>query len=195
MLKNGLPLEKFKFDKEKRIGLRKGFGVEKDFVIGHVGRFSKQKNHKFLIDIFKAFKKKNKNSKLMLIGDGPLRKEIEEYATSQGVREDILFLGIRNDVSDIYNCMDCFVFPSLYEGMPNTVIEAQTSGLPCVISNTITTEVNLTEKIEFCSIKDAGLWIEKIKKTENREQDYKILKEKGYDIEDIVNEFIKICYI
>lgn len=194
LINNGVPLNKFRFDENVRLKLREELNIKDNFVIGHVGRFTEQKNHKFLIEIFIEFLNKNPNAKLLLVGEGPLRNEIENYVEEKNIKDKVLFLGVRNDVNDIYNAMDCFVFPSLYEGMPNTVIEAQTNGLNCIISNQITADVKLNSKVHFCSLNNLKEWCDFINPSMDREKDYVIIKNKGYDIEDVSEKFIKICY-
>lgn len=194
LLNNGVPLEKFRYNKEIRQKLRRKLKIEDKFVIGHIGRFTEQKNHKFLLDVFKEYLKINSHSILMLIGDGPLKDDVINYAQKIEVQDKIMYLGLRNDTNELYQCMDCFVFPSLYEGMPNTVIEAQTSGLRCVISDTITKDVKLTTRVDFCSLKDIKDWINKITESKDREETYKQIKEQGYDIQDVGKKFISIAY-
>lgn len=192
ILNNGLDVKSYKFNEEVRKNKRNELKLnDNDFLIGHVGRMTKQKNHKFLIDIFIEFLKKNNNAKLLLIGDGELKNDISIYIKDKHIENYVYFLGIRSDTNELYQAMDCFVFPSLYEGMPNTVIEAQTSGLKCIISNKITREVNLTNNVSFCDLSNIKDWVSKIEKSEKREQVYKQVFEKGYDISDVVNTFIE----
>ncbi len=194
LLNNGLPLDNFKFNNDIRNQMREELKLQNEFVIGHVGRFSEQKNHRFLIEIFVAYLEKNANAKLILIGEGPLRNEIEDFVERKKITDKVLFLGVREDVKKLYQCMDCFVFPSLYEGMPNTVIEAQTSGLNCIISDKITSDVKLNSKVHFCSLDSIDKWCELIQPSRDREEDYIVIKSKGYDIEDVSKKFIDICY-
>ena len=121
--------------------------LSNDIIIGHIGRFVPVKNHHFLLDIFSVIKKKKEHTKLMLVGDGPLRNEIEEYARHLGLENDIIFTGVRSDVNELVQAMDFFVFPSLFEGLPVTIVEAQASGLPCVISDTVPDECILTKDL------------------------------------------------
>lgn len=193
MLNNGLNIEKYKYNDDIRKLKRKELKIkENEFVIGHVGRMTKQKNHFFLIDIFCEYLKRNHNSKLLLIGDGELKDEIIQYINKKNIKKNVIMLGVRADTNELYQAMDCFVLPSLYEGMPNTVIEAQTSGLNCIISNSITNMVNLTGKVAFCDLNNINDWILNIGISVDRENSYMIIRKYGYDINEIVEKFTKL---
>jgi len=194
ILNNGLPIQNFMYNSKKRDEIRKKLKIEDKFVIGHIGRFTKQKNHQFLIDVFNDYLAINENSLLLLIGEGELKKSIERYIEKKKIKDKVLFLGLIGNAYEMYNAMDCFVFPSLFEGMPNTVIEAQTNGLNCIISDKITTNVKLTNKVEFLPLENSKTWAKEIRVSINREKDYSIIKEKGYDINDVTKEFVKLCY-
>lgn len=190
-INNGLDLNKFVFSEEKREKYRKEFKVQYDTkVVGHVGRFTFQKNHKFLIDIFNEYQKINSDSELWLFGKGELEDEIKEYAKNN---KKIKFMGLRTDINEIYSAMDCFVFPSLFEGMPNTIIEAQTAGLHCLVSNTVTKDCDITNNIDFLSLDDTAVnWANKITFLSNSERKNKkqLVRNKKYDIKDVTREFI-----
>lgn len=141
VIHNGVDLDRFYYDEEKRSSLRTKFGLQGKFVIGHVGVFLPVKNHAFLLKVFQAVREEDTNARLVLIGDGPLRAETEVLAKKLGIWESAFFLGKRSDVADWYSAMDVLVFPSFFEGFPNVVLEAQATGLPCVISDVITDEV------------------------------------------------------
>ncbi|SFD17380.1 glycosyltransferase family 1 protein [Bacillus sp. UNCCL81] len=117
--------------------------LENSFVIGHIGRFMDAKNHLFLIEIMKNILKKQKNITLLLVGDGELRVGIEEEVKKFGIDENIKFVGIREDIPTLLHSMDLFVFPSLYEGLGLVLLEAQASGIPCIVSEAIQPEANL----------------------------------------------------
>ena len=170
IINNAINLEKFKFNKEKREGLRKELGVENCFVIGHVGRFMKQKNHEFLIEIFNEVLKQKENAKLLLIGDGKLKLQIEEKIKNLGIEKDVTFLGVRNDVADLYNIMDIFVFPSFYEGLGMVVIEAQVNGLAVITSEAVPKEAKVTKNIRFLNLRQPKTeWCNAILKAERKE--------------------------
>ena len=147
LLKNAVDTELYKPDKAVREKLRNELGIADNFVIGHVGRFNIPKNHAFLIDVFKSVYDENKNARLLLVGDGNLRAEIEEKINALGLKDAVIMAGVRTNVNEFLQAMDCFVFPSLFEGLPVTVIEAQSAGLRCFISDTITDEVCVTELV------------------------------------------------
>lgn len=202
MLNNGLDLNIFHYSEEGRRKIRDEFDLSDNIkIIGHVGRFMKQKNHNFLIEVFNEIYKKDKNTKLMLVGNGELEHHIKEKIKAMNLSEAVVFTGLRSDIPDILSAMDIFVFPSLYEGMPNVVIEAQATGLPCIISDTITKEVNITGKIRFQSLQcSKEVWVDAILDTlrsehkENRTATSMILKKQGYDIQDVTNKFTKLIF-
>jgi glycosyltransferase involved in cell wall biosynthesis len=139
---NGIDTEKFKFNSETRKEIRNEFNfTDDDFVIGHVGRFSLQKNHSFMIDLFAECMKREPNFRLLLVGEGDLYQIVKDKVDRLGLTEKVLFAGQRNDLDKIYQAMDMFMLPSIYEGYPIVAIEAQVSGLPCLISDSVTGEV------------------------------------------------------
>ena len=125
--------------------MRRQLGLENEFTIGHVGRFNQPKNHPFLLDIFAALLRREPKAVLLLVGGGEDMTKIQAKAQALGVAEHVRFLGIRSDVADLMQAMDVFVFPSLYEGLPVTMVEAQAEGLPCIISDKVPPECILTE--------------------------------------------------
>lgn len=160
IIKNGINLEKFKFNNLYREEIRTELKIDDDkVIIGHVGRFEAQKNHKFIIDIFNNIVKKNKNYILVLIGTGKLKEEIMVKVKTYGIEENVKFLDVRDDVYKIYSAMDFFLFPSLHEGFPLTLIEAQASGLKIICSDRISENTNITKKIKYISLnKNAEYW-------------------------------------
>ena len=149
ILHNGVDTSLFTFSESRRKDAREKLGVENaTLVIGHIGRFNRQKNHTKLIDVFCSIKSMNGNSKLVLVGEGELIDEVRHYVYEKHLTHDVLFLGIRKDISDLLCAFDVMVFPSLYEGMPNTIIEAQATDLPCVISDTISPDVAITNRVK-----------------------------------------------
>lgn len=164
VIPNCIDISRFLFSEEKRENVRKKYNIASDdFVIGHVGRLSKVKNHKFLIDIFSEITKQKSNAKLLLVGDGELRDEVRAYSNEKGLADKVIFTGGQRDTSPFYSAMDVFVFPSIWEGVPLTVVEAQAAGLPCLISDTITKDVHLTDLVETMSIQLLPeKWAEKI---------------------------------
>lgn len=161
---NAIEPDKFLFNEQTRKEYRAKLGfTDKNFVIGHVGRLSYQKNHKFLIKIFDELHKKEPNARLVLVGVGEKEKAIRKQVNELHLSRYVQFLGNRSDVANLYQAFDVFVMPSLFEGIPVVGIEAQFSGLPCVFSNNVPSEVRFTSMCNFLSLKD-GLddWINKI---------------------------------
>ena len=186
-LKNGIETQKYAYNRAIREGKRKELGITDNFVIGHIGRFMQQKNHAFLIDIFSAVKKMNPKAKLLLVSEGRLMDEIKQKVSSLGLQNDVLFLGFRNDINELMQAMDVFVLPSLWEGLPFTLVEAQAAGLPCVISDVISDESIVTDLIKKESLKQsAEIWAKKIlnvyDETTRKDTAY-LVKDAGFDIE------------
>ena len=165
IIKNGIDVEKFSFNGQSRMQSRKALGLaDNAFVVGHVGRFHPLKNHSFLVDVFAEIYKRNKNAVLLLIGDGERKAEIETKVQKLGLAQAVLFLGVRSDVNLLMQAMDVFVFPSRYEGLGVSLIEAQAAGLPCVISDAIPQEVGVVDYlIKRVSLeKDVIEWAEAV---------------------------------
>lgn len=185
LLRNAIDLEKFRFNEEKRKSKREELGIDEDtFVLGHIGRFMAQKNHKFLIDIFKSVHDKNANSILLLAGQGPLFNEVKEYADSMGLCESVKFLGQRSDVADLYQAFDVFVLPSLYEGLPVVIVEAQGTGLKCLTSDKVSYESKISSDLDFISLDDIDLWTDRIFELRNyqRNDNFEECTNNGYNI-------------
>lgn len=194
LLNNAIDLDNFKYDEKIRKAKRKELSIkDSTLVIGHVGRFVEQKNHRFLIDIFNEVYKQNNDSILLLVGQGPLMEEMEEKVKSLGLEDNVKFLGQRNDINELYQAMDIFLFPSLYEGLGMVVVEAQSSNLPCVVSNEIPIIAKVNNKIEFVGLKqNVNDWCDAVKRLSNK-IDRNILKiDKNYDMYDIKKEAIKL---
>ena len=153
LLNNAIDLDKFKYDEKIRKEKRKELNIKDDtLVIGHVGRFVEQKNHRFLIDMFNEVHKQKENSILLLAGQGPLMEEMKEKVRNLGLEKNVKFLGQRNDVNELYQSFDVFCLPSLYEGLPVVGVEAQAAGLLCVFSNDMTKETKVLDTTEFLSL-------------------------------------------
>ena len=182
VINNAIDTESFVFSEEKRAEIRKEFGIGNELVIGHVGNFAPVKNHRFLVDVFKIIHDKNPNSKLIMVG-GNDRSFIENKVNSLCLSDAVIFTGVRNDIADVLQAFDVFAFPSISEGLPVTVVEAQATGLKCFISDAVTKEVDLTGRCEFLSINDPMLWAEKILSSDLTKVDTSSkIKEAGYDI-------------
>ena len=187
LLPNAIAAEKYIYEEEKAKKIKKELDLEKNIVIGHIGRFNPQKNHKFLIDIFEKCFEKNQKVRLMLIGDGEGRKEIENKVKERGLQDNVIFMGVRRDVPELLQAMDVFVFPSLYEGLPVTMIEEQAAGVPAVISDQVSEECIITkdlvkvEGLEETPEQWAGEILKQVK-ISKRDRSEEIKKAK-YDVE------------
>ncbi len=197
IIKNGIEFEKFSFSKETRNEIREELDIsDETFVLGHVGRFAKQKNHHFLIEIFSDFVKINKDSLLLLAGDGPLRSELERKVKKLQIEKQVKFIGIRNDINNVLQAFDVFVFPSYHEGLPVTLIEAQAAGLSCFISDNITPEIDLGMKlIHQYSLEDKASWLDQLmnfsEKSPSRYQSPLAFTLKGYNISQSARQIEK----
>lgn len=153
MLKNAVDTERFAYQQQLREKVRCDLKIAKDaLVIGHIGRMHPQKNHHFLIECFHEIAAKRNDARLILLGDGELRGEITEHIQRLGLEEQVLMLGIQKNPEDYLSAMDCFVLPSVHEGLPVVVVEAQANGLPCLVSDAVTREVQLSELVQYLSI-------------------------------------------
>ena len=184
ILNNAIDTKRYIYNEEKSLEMKEKLGVTDKFVIGHVGRFRFQKNHSFIIDIFKEVCKKEPNSTLLLVGDGPLEEEIKKKVDDLGLLDKVKFLGARDDVNDLMQAMDIFILPSLYEGFGIVLIEAQASGLKCVISDSIPTDAIITKKVKRLSLDDdISIWVEEILSNKSeRKEGIKDIEKSKYDI-------------
>lgn len=163
VINNGIPVSHFIYSKDDRMELRRKLNFENRKVIGHIGHMSFQKNHKFLINIFKEIYERDNSYRLLLIGDGDLRDEIQKQIEEYNLNDAVCLYGETTDVSKLLQAMDVFVFPSRFEGFGMVVIEAQAAGLQCVVSDAVPSETNLTEEVSYVSL-DASIetWVNKI---------------------------------
>ena len=192
VIHNAVDYDKFKYNEDIRELIRKQFNINNDtIVIGHVGRFTIQKNHKFLIDIFYEYQKKVSNSKLLLVGTGKLEEQIKEKVIQLGINDKVIFAGFKDNVNEIMQAIDYFVFPSLCEGLGLSLIEAQASGTSCFTSKSVVPkEVKITDILEFISLNEsAEEWARIIFRTDINKKDTKTeIKKAGYFIEDAVEQ-------
>lgn len=193
VLHNGKNLNDYSFSNMVREKVRETYGWKNKYIIGHVANFNYQKNHKFLINIFFEYLKVNKESHLILIGretEAGYLKKAKDLINSLKIEDSITFMGSINNVSEILNGMDLMLLPSYFEGLPNVVIEGQISGLPCIISDSITRECSVTDLVSFISIDNVTDWVNKITKIQqssfDREKSSKNsierFKEEGFEI-------------
>lgn len=196
VLPNAQNFEKFKFNKEIRKIYRTKYNLEDRIVIGHVGAFNFQKNHEFILDVFKEIYSQNDKYYLVLIGEGELMGKMKEKAKKLGINDSILFVGRTTKVNEWLNAMDIMVLPSNFEGFPNVLIEWQIAGLPCIVSNKVTEAVKLTDLVQFETL-NVEKWTERIltcgKRKKQNDKNLKILQEKGFDIKKNVDK-LKIKY-
>lgn len=159
LVPNAIELEKFAFNQGAREALRAELNIASTaFVVGHIGRFMEQKNHHFLIEVFSGLIDRHPESVLVLIGDGPLRGEIENRARELGIFDSVRFLGQRDDVAALYSTFDVFCLPSLYEGLGMVAIEAQASGLRVIASTNVPQEADVTGSVRFLPLGSRVSW-------------------------------------
>lgn len=192
---NGIDTKQFLFSSDKRTELRKELNIEDKFVIGHVGHFLKVKNQKFLISLMPEILKRRPEAILLLLGDGELKEKNREYCKQLGIEDKVIMTGNVPNVADYLCAMDVFVFPSLYEGMPLSVIEVQCNGLPCIISDTVPEDVFLTDLICPLSLKSSEeKWIRAICSALRHEPEKygKIMRETGFDESNMLQNIYQI---
>lgn len=195
IITNGIELKKYKYNDEIRNQYRKQLNIkDNELVIGHVGRLDTPKNHKYLLQIFNEVLKDKTNSKLILVGTGPLEKEIQKQAKQLKIEDKILFLGNRNDVNLLLNTFDIFVFPSIFEGLPVSLVEAQANGLQILSSKNVSKEIDITSTINFLSIDESPkVWANIILKTNlKRNNTEKELLNSNYSIQSTIKNLINI---
>ena len=198
IIPNGIDLERFKFNKEKRESLRKHMQLQDRLVVGHVGRFSLQKNHEKLLKIFKTLKEKLPNVTLLLWGEGELLESSKQMAKEIG--GDIRFMGTTNKVEEALSIVDIIVFPSLFEGLPLFLVEAQAMGVNCIVSDKVSPMAKLTDYFIFHPLNDSNVkWSEsiiEICKKYNSERNstlaHKCIANAGYNIRENCNNLLDI---
>ena len=202
-LNNAIDAKAYSYNPEIRERVRNQLSIkESQLVVGHVGRFNLQKNHKFIIEIFNELKKQRPDAILMLVGDdkGNEGEIIHNKVKQLGLQETVKFLGVRSDVNELMQAMDVFLFPSLFEGFGIVALEAQAAGLPTIVSNRIPVECKVTKFIEAIDLsKSAGIWAEHIIQSAKKDRDntYKQIKMAGFDIKENtrwLEEFYIDCY-
>lgn len=188
LMTNAVDTGNFGFNTEVRVQVRKNLGDEGAKNLIHIGRFNRQKNHKFLLRIFAAVIEKDPSFHLFLVGDGEMKEEIEEEIKRLNMQSAVSMMGIRSDVHELLQAMDIFLFPSLFEGLPVSLVEAQASGIHCVISDGIPEEAVLVpENVTVIPLrKTAGEWADEIVALDlsNRKDVSEIIRAQGYDIKD-----------
>lgn len=190
MLNNAIDSEQYRYNTEIRKKVRKALKIKDDqLVVGHIGRFNPQKNHKFIIDIFKEVQKTRKDAVLLLIGNdsGECGEEIHKKVERLGLKENVMFLGIRSDIPELLQAMDVFLFPSLFEGFGIVALEAQAAGIPTVVSNRIPIECKVTDLLESVSLdENTDTWAQKVIKAANvkHRDTYEEIRSADFDIKE-----------
>ncbi len=189
VLNNAIPIEKFKYDAAIRKKYRENLELTDKFVVGNVGKLYEAKNHSFLIQIFYELQKQKENAHLLLVGGGEMQAELEEQCRNLGISDSVTFLGMREDVSQLLQCMDVFVFPSLYEGLGLALIEAQASGLYCFASDNVPTDACVSSLLQYLNLddsierwKDALLGVEVYDREKCSLEACRSIGKHGYDI-------------
>lgn len=200
IIPNGRHLKKYEYDPKKRTEYRNKLGIASDaLVIGHVGRFNRQKNHEYLVRIFSEVHKKEQNSYLVLVGTGEKVGEINNLVKELELENNVIFTGVIENVSDYLSAFDIMLLPSLYEGLPLVVIEWQIAGLPCIVSDTVTKECAITSLVKFESVKkEPEVWANEVvnlilqDRNDSKEIIFNEIKTAGYDIESGAERLKKI---
>lgn len=188
ILPNAIETEKFIYNINTRNKIRSELGLLDQNVIMHVGNFTPPKNHMFLLKVFAELVKKDEKARLVLVGGGE-NDYLQKYIIELGIQRYVIFLGVRKDVNELLQAADVFVFPSIFEGLPGAVIEAQAAGLPCLISDTIASEVCITPLVKQLSIKEnVEIWSKSILESYkvDRKNMSEVMEQKGYDIKSLV---------
>lgn len=197
IINNGINTTKFKFDLNKRLNIKNIYSINEDLiVVGHVGEFNNVKNQSFLVSVFSEILKK-KNAVLMMVGKGNQEKAVVEKAESLGIKDNVIFVGAVDNVSDYLSAFDVIIMPSFFEGFPLTLVEEQASGLSCFVSDCITKETNLTGNVHFLSLKTsesdwASAVLEGIyegNRSAISERSIELIAKRGYSIQ---NEICKL---
>ena len=190
IMNNAVDANQYRYNPEVSKEMKKQLGIEGKKVIGHVGRFFPQKNHGFLIDIFNEIHKKDKDTVLLLVGGGELddalKNQIKEKVKKLGLEDAVQFLGVREDVDRVVQTFDVFLLPSLFEGLPVTMVEAQAAGLPCVISDKVPIQCDLTGNVWVVPLEEspekwADVVLDKAYNFEKRDT-YQQIADAGFDI-------------
>lgn len=184
---NAIDLDRYKYSDSARAEVRRELGLDGAFLVGHVGRFMDQKNHAFLVDIFAELVRLRDDARLLLIGDGENLEAVKEKIQRLGLSDKVVFKGILPDVERYYSAMDVFLLPSLYEGLPVVALEAQATGLPCVISDSVTVECAVIEQVEFLPVnRDADRWARVVSGScaGDREESNRIFRNGIFNIEN-----------
>lgn len=187
VVKNGIDIDKFKYSETKRVRIRKKLELENKQVLLHIGAFTEQKNHEFAVRVFYEAYKENNNLRLVLAGKGPLMDHIKSLVESLQIKEVVTFLGESSDTQSLYSMADAFIFPSSFEPLGIVMLEAQANGLPCIASDAVIPDVNISHRVNYISLDDENKWVSELLKKKERfnitEEDW---NKSGYEIQDVV---------
>ncbi len=193
ILHNGIDLEKFRFSQETRDRIRKELALEGKKVIGHIGRFSLEKNHRYLLGVLEQLVKEDPDYVLLSAGDGDLFEEMKALAEEKGLQEHVRLLGQRKDIQDLLSAMDVFVFPSIHEALPITLIEAQANGLPCVVSDYITKEIDVLDTITRLPLsEEKTAWVKAVQKAVSQRTAVDLEQFEEFDITKLLGRLKKL---
>lgn len=194
LILNGIAVESYRFNAEKRARIRKVLKIQDNFVIGHAGHLAAVKNQKFLLSLMPDILKCRPDAKLLLLGDGPDRKMLEDTVKKLHLQEHVILTGNVSNVPDYLSAMDVFAFPSYYEGMPLSIIEAQANGLPCILSKGVPQDVYLTDLIHPMQLENQMAWIKEICEAKRgyAEQYADVLENSGFDTQSAMKKIYGI---
>ena len=189
VLNNAIDSQKYSYNPEKARRVRDALKISKNMlVVGHVGRFHPPKNHEMIVKIFSEVLKRVSDAKLLLVGDGYLQHTVRDQVAALGIQDHVIFTGVRPDVCDLMQAMDIFLFPSLYEGLPVSIIEAQTAGLPCIISDKVPLECKKTDLVQQLNLSESfGTWADTVisaAKQNKRRDTAEEIKKAGFDVSE-----------
>lgn len=196
LMRNAVDEERFRYQMIARLSIRKKLDLSDKFVVGHIGRFTYQKNHEFLIDIFREVYRKNPRAVLLLVGEGELEGKIRRKVKRLGLEEAVIFYGTCEDTSVLYQAMDVFCLPSFYEGLPVVAVEAQMNGLPLILSEHVTREAVLLESCKRLSLREkASVWAGEVlhadKDEKRRQEAWRQMEKQGFSIEKAAGELLE----
>lgn len=196
VIPNGIELDKYCFNQEKRDKTRKELGLENAFIVGNTAGFRQVKNHPFIIETFIELLKIRPDAVLLLAGDGPTKQEIENKVKEAGISGSVKFLGSRTDVDSLLQGMDSYIFPSFYEGLPFSLIEAQAAGLPVLCSSEVSPEIKLSENLVFYPLSESpSNWAKKLNDISKRERLISLSNDlRKYDIKETCQILTDIYY-
>ena len=194
LILNGIDTAAFAFDAYKRSEMREQLGLEDSFVIGHTGHLMEVKNQSYLIRLLPEIKKRKSNTKLLLLGEGPDRPMLEQLIRDMHLDGDVIMTGNVRNVPDYLSAMDVFALPSLFEGMPLSILEVQTNGLPCVLSERVPDDVKQTDLIRTVLLSEPEKWIESIcaSNRSNSEAYSSMMERCGFDVKSVMDQFYSL---